>query len=228
VFTIGAQIVEALRAHRRVSRIEARAAALRLLEQVAMPDPEQRLGSYPHQLSGGQRQRAMLAIALAGRPDLLVADEPTTALDVTLQAQILELLQRLSRELGLSVLLVTHDLSVVAETCDRVCVLYSGRLFEEAPVDRLFTAPAHPYTRGLLRALPRLGSPAPRGGLPAIAGRVPEADERPPGCAFHPRCPEAIGRCAAEEPGLRRAAAQQLSRCLLVEERASGYGRAPS
>ena len=218
IFTVGAQIVEALRSHRNLTRRQARAEALALLEQVAMPDPDQRLRCYPHQLSGGQRQRAMLAIALAGRPDLLVADEPTTALDVTVQAQILELLQRLRRELGLSVLLITHDLAVVAEACDRVCVLYAGRLVEEAPVERLFAAPAHPYTRGLLRVSPRLGTAARGSSMPTIPGRVPDPADRLPGCAFEPRCSEAIARCATEEPDLRRAHDHHRSRCWLVPE----------
>jgi ABC-type dipeptide/oligopeptide/nickel transport system ATPase component len=160
VYTIGFQIAEAVRAqprdHGRVSRREARAEAARLLERVAVPDARRRLDSYPHQLSGGQRQRAMIAMALAGRPDLLLADEPTTALDVTLQAQILELLEELRRDLGLAVLLITHDLGVVAEACDRVVVMNAGRVVEAAGVEELFRAPAHPYTRELLAALPRL------------------------------------------------------------------------
>ena len=222
LYSIGAQIVEALRAHRPLGRREARAEALRLLDQVAMPEAAQRLESYPHQLSGGQRQRAMLAIALAGQPDLLIADEPTTSLDVTIQAQILELLQRLRRELGLSVLLITHDLALVAETCDRVCVLYSGRMVEEASVERLFAAPAHPYTRGLLHALPRLGSPAARGSLPTIAGRVPDAADRPAGCAFHPRCPEAFERCREQEPVSTPIASGHRSSCWLAAPAAGG------
>ncbi|HUP24668.1 MAG TPA: ABC transporter ATP-binding protein [Thermoanaerobaculia bacterium] len=226
VFTVGAQIVETIRAHRQVSRREAKAEALRLLELVAMPDPAQRLRSYPHQLSGGQRQRAMLAVALAGEPELLVADEPTTALDVTIQAQILDLLQRLRRELGLSVLLITHDLAVVAETCDRVCVLYAGRLVEEAPVEELFRVPAHPYTRGLMRALPRLGAPAPRGAMPSISGRVPEPGDRWRLCAFRARCGEALARCAEEPPTLRWTAAGHRARCLLVPEATSQLGPA--
>jgi oligopeptide/dipeptide ABC transporter ATP-binding protein len=224
VFTVGAQIVETIRAHRQLSRREAKAEALRLLELVAMPDPAQRLRSYPHQLSGGQRQRAMLAVALAGEPELLVADEPTTALDVTIQAQILDLLQRLRRELGLSVLLITHDLAVVAETCDRVCVLYAGRLVEDAPVEDLFRAPAHPYTRALLRALPKLGAPAARGAMPSIPGRVPEPGDRWRLCAFHPRCGEALARCAEEPPALRWMAARHRARCLLVPEVSSAIG----
>jgi ABC-type dipeptide/oligopeptide/nickel transport system ATPase component len=156
-YTIGFQIVEAVRAHRQATRREARDEAVRLLDRVALPDARRRLDDYPHQLSGGQRQRAMIAMALAGGPDLLLADEPTTALDVTLQAQILELLEDLRRDLGLSVLLITHDLGVVAETCDRVAVMHAGEIVEEAAVETLFRAPAHPYTRALLAAVPRLG-----------------------------------------------------------------------
>jgi len=161
VYSIGFQIAEAVRAHGRASRREAEDEAVRLLDRVALADARRRLGDYPHQLSGGQRQRAMIAMALAGRPDLLLADEPTTALDVTLQAQILELLDELRRDLGLSVLLITHDLGVVAETCDRVVVMRDGRVVETAAVEELFRAPAHPYTRELLAALPRLGAEAP-------------------------------------------------------------------
>ena len=159
VYTIGFQITEAVRAHRPLSRRSARDEAVRLLERVALPDAARRLGDYPHQLSGGQRQRAMIAMALAGGPDLLLADEPTTALDVTIQAQILELLETLRTDLGLSVLLITHDLAVVAETCDRVLVMQAGEIVEEAGVETLFAAPAHPYTRMLLSSIPRLGSP---------------------------------------------------------------------
>jgi len=157
-YTIGFQIVEAVRAHRQVTSREARDEAVRLLDRVALPDARRRLDDYPHQLSGGQRQRVMIAMALAGGPDLLLADEPTTALDVTLQAQILELLEDLRRDLGLSVLLITHDLGVVAETCDRVAVMHAGEIVEAAAVETLFRAPAHPYTRELLAAVPRLGA----------------------------------------------------------------------
>ncbi len=210
VLTLETQICEAVRAHParvaghagggRVTARAARARALELLELLAIPDPVRRLRAYPHQLSGGQRQRAMLAIALAAGPDLLIADEPTTALDVTLQAQVLELLERLRRELGLAILLITHDLAVVAESCDRVLVMYAGEVVESATSDVLFAHPAHPYTRALLASIPVLGSPAPRGALPAIPGQVPSADQLPAGCAFHPRCSFRIERCASERP----------------------------
>jgi ABC-type dipeptide/oligopeptide/nickel transport system ATPase component len=172
VYSIGFQIAEAVRAHRRLPRREAYAEAARLLDRVALADARRRLGDYPHQLSGGQRQRAMIAMALAGRPDLLLADEPTTALDVTLQAQILELLDDLRRDLGLSVLLITHDLGVVAETCDRVVVMRDGRVVETAGVEELFRAPAHPYTRELMASLPRLDA-----AMPAMPAMTAEAAE---------------------------------------------------
>jgi ABC-type dipeptide/oligopeptide/nickel transport system ATPase component len=176
VYSIGFQIAEAVREHRRISRRAAREEAVRLLDRVALPDARRRLGDYPHQLSGGQRQRAMIAMALAGGPDLLLADEPTTALDPTLQAQILELLEDLRADLGLSVLLITHDLGVVAETCDRVVVMRAGQVVEEAPVTELFRAPAHPYTRELLAAVPRLGRPSPP--QPSSPTALPPCRER--------------------------------------------------
>jgi len=202
VFTIGFQVAEAVRAHRRISRAAARREAERLLELVAIPEPRRRLGDYPHQLSGGQRQRAMIAMALASGPRLLVADEPTTALDVTVQAQILELLARLRSELGLAVLLITHDLAVVAETCERVLVMYAGEIVERAGVADLFARPAHPYTRALLTAVPRLGRRVPRGELPVIPGRVPDPADLPSGCPFHPRCPEVMDVCPRHPPAL--------------------------
>ncbi|MDX1502091.1 MAG: ABC transporter ATP-binding protein [Thermoanaerobaculia bacterium] len=215
VFTIGFQIVEAIRVHRRVSRAAARRRAAELLDLVAMPEPQRRLRDYPHQLSGGQRQRAMVAMALAAGPELLVADEPTTALDVTVQAQILELLQRLRSELGLAVLLITHDLAVVAETCERVLVMYAGRKVEEAAVEDLFARPAHPYTVGLLGAVPQLGRPAARGRLPTIPGQVPDPSELPPGCAFEPRCGEAMPECSQAVPPLFPVGERHVARCVL-------------
>jgi oligopeptide/dipeptide ABC transporter ATP-binding protein len=199
-YTVGFQIAEAVVAHRPIARRAARAEAVRLLERVAMPAAGRRLDDYPHQLSGGQRQRVLLAMALAGDPELLLADEPTTALDVTLQAQVLTLLEELRQDLGLAVLLITHDLAVVAETCDRVAVLYAGQVVEQADAADLFAAPAHPYTRGLLATLPRLGQPARRGHLPVLPGQPAEPAARPAGCPFHPRCPEAMAVCALEEP----------------------------
>jgi oligopeptide/dipeptide ABC transporter ATP-binding protein len=230
VYTIGFQIAEAIRAHRDLSRRAARREAEALLARVAMPDPRRRLDDYPHQLSGGQRQRAMLAVALAAGPELLIADEPTTALDVTLQAAVLELLADLRRELGLAVLLITHDLGVVAEACDRAVVMYAGEVVEAAPVGALFGAPAHPYTRALLAAIPvppglRRQAPEGSGGrrrLAVIPGQPPEPGERPPGCAFAPRCPEVFGRCAAERPRLERPDAadspqgERAARCFLA------------
>ncbi len=218
VFTIGFQICEALFTHRSLPKKAALQEAERLLDLVAIPDPGDRLRDYPHQLSGGQRQRAMIAMALACEPEVLLADEPTTALDVTIQAQILELLDRLRRELSLAVLLITHDLSVVAETCDRVAVMYSGRIVEQAPVDRLFEAPAHPYTQGLLAALPRLGEPVERGKLPSIPGQVPEAAERPSGCAFHPRCDQALECCSVDSPSLHVLSPTHHTYCFLYSD----------
>jgi oligopeptide/dipeptide ABC transporter ATP-binding protein len=207
VFSIGFQVAEALRAHRLLSRKEARDEAVRLLDRVALAEPRRRLADYPHQLSGGQRQRVMIAMALAAGPDLLLADEPTTALDVTVQAQILALLLRLRDELGLAVLLITHDFGVVAETCDRAIVLYAGEVVEEAPVGELLARPEHPYTRALLASLPRLdaasaASAGHRQPLPAIPGQPPAPGDLPVGCAFVPRCAEAFAPCQGERPDL--------------------------
>jgi len=215
VLSVGFQIAEAIRLHQRVSRRDARQRAVNLLRQVAMPDPERRVDDFPHQLSGGQRQRALLAMALAAEPDILIADEPTTALDATVQAQILDLLGRLQRELHLSILLITHDLSVVAGRCDRVLVMYAGEIVEEAMVREFFERPAHPYSRALLKAVPRLGRAVARGALPTIPGRVPEPGSLPPGCPFHPRCLEAMARCSVDEPALVDLSSTHTARCLL-------------
>ncbi|MCP4656869.1 MAG: ABC transporter ATP-binding protein [bacterium] len=214
LLTIGFQIAESLRVHRGLSRRAARRAAGDLLERVAMPDPGRRLRSYPHELSGGQRQRAMIAIALASEPDLLLADEPTTALDVTVQAQIIELLQDLRKQLGLTVLLITHDLGVVAECCDRVTVMYAGQVVEQAPVGELFRNPAHPYSRALLAAVPRLETDG-RGVIEAIPGQVPEPGALPGGCTFHPRCPAVDEPCRCDEPEPYELSREHRVRCFL-------------
>jgi oligopeptide/dipeptide ABC transporter ATP-binding protein len=200
VFTVGEQIEETIRAHERAGRAEVRERALRLLREVNIPDPAARFHAYPHQLSGGMRQRVMIAIALSCRPRLLIADEPTTALDVTVQAQILRLLGRLGKEHGMALLLVTHDLGVVARETDRVAVMYLGRIVETASTSALFARPLHPYTAALMRSIPRLGETRRR--LPAIPGNVPDPRERPTGCSFHPRCPLAEAVCRVEDPAL--------------------------
>ncbi len=200
-FTVGEQIVEGLRRHRRITRAQAVERALQMLERVRIPAPEQRFHEHPHQLSGGMRQRAMIAMALANEPRLLIADEPTTALDVTIQAQILDLMHTLQRETGTAIVLITHDLGVVAEAADTVVVMYAGRIVEQAPVAALFEQPQHPYTVGLLGSMPRLQGQATR--LAAIAGQVPSPLRRPPGCAFAERCPFADTRCRSEGPPWR-------------------------
>ncbi len=201
VFPIGDQIGESLRVHRGLDRRQARRRATELLELVEIPEPEARLDAYPHQLSGGMRQRVMIASALACEPHLLIADEPTTALDVTIQAQILDLLGQLQRRFGMAILLVTHDLGIVAERAERAAVMYAGRIVEEADASILFTQPRHPYTQGLLRALPS-GATKRRGRLETIGGIVPEPWNRPSGCRFRDRCPSADAECATHEPGL--------------------------
>ncbi len=200
VFTCGNQIIEALRRHKRVSVAEAREQALELLRLVGIPMPEQRLNAYPHQLSGGMRQRVMIAMALSCNPRMLIADEPTTALDVTIQAQILDLLRQLKQRFAMAVLLITHDLGVVAETAERVVVMYAGRVVEEAPVRDIFHKPLHPYTEGLLRSVPRLDRRC--GSLSVIEGVAPDFFNLPSGCRFHPRCPLSERRCTEEVPRL--------------------------
>ncbi len=214
IYPVGDQIAEAVRTHAGLKKAAARERAVSLLARVGIPDPEARAHEYPHQLSGGQRQRVMIAMALANEPALLIADEPTTALDVTIQAQILELLLELRAELGMAVLLITHDLGVVAETCDRVVVMYGGQVVEEGPVDTVFDRPAHPYTRGLLDAVPRPDARGRR--LTTIPGVVPAPTAWPEGCRFRPRCPYAWEPCR-RDPSLLRAGALQYARCWLVE-----------
>jgi len=212
VFTIGHQIAEALVVHGRASRAEARAQAVDLLAAVRMADPASRAKDYPHELSGGMRQRAVIAIALACRPSLVIADEPTTALDVTIQAEILDLLREMKARFGLSLLLITHDLGVIAEMADRVAVMYAGRIVEQAPVREVFRAPAHPYTRGLLASV-RGRSPGQP--LPVIEGTVPDLASLPRGCAFAPRCPERLDVCRVEAPWPVDVAAGHAVRCHL-------------
>jgi peptide/nickel transport system ATP-binding protein len=197
VFSVGAQIAETLRVHKGASRREAWSEGVGLLKEVGIPDPETRFRDYPHQLSGGMRQRAMIAMALAGEPDLLIADEPTTALDATVQAEILRLLASLRRDRGMSLLLISHDLEVVASVCERVCVMYGGLVVESGSAEGILRTPSHPYSAGLLRArTPVPGDEA----LPSIPGEAPEATGWPTGCRFHPRCTHAVPRCVEEAP----------------------------
>ena len=200
VFTAGDQVAEAVRLHRRVSRSQALEVAVEMFRLVGIASPAERVRSYPHQLSGGMRQRVMIAMALVCRPDLLIADEPSTALDVTIQAQILDLLRRLQGELGMSILLITHDLGVVAETCEEVVVMYAGRIVERARTADLFASPRHHYTAGLLRSVPGFQSGSAR--LLEIPGMVPSLHQLPHGCKFRDRCPAAQERCREEEPEL--------------------------
>jgi oligopeptide/dipeptide ABC transporter ATP-binding protein len=216
VFTVGNQIAEAIVVHQKRSWRKAMADAVELMRTVAIPDPERRVHDYPHQMSGGMRQRVLIAMALSCNPALIIADEPTTALDVTIQAQILELLDHLRRERSLAVLLITHDLGVVAEMADRVSVMYTGRIVEEAPVQALFHDPKHPYTAALLRSLPVPGrEPATgrRRRLPAIHGTVPNLSALPPGCNFAPRCPEVFDACRLRNPPLFPVAAGRAVAC---------------
>jgi oligopeptide/dipeptide ABC transporter ATP-binding protein len=215
VLRVGEQVAEAIELHQGASREQARARAIEAFARVGIPAPEQRVDEYPHQLSGGMRQRVMIAMALACNPKLLIADEPTTALDVTIQAQILELIAKLQRELGMAVLLITHDLGVVAETARRVAVMYAGRVVEEADVLDLFERPRHPYTAGLLRSRPRLD--VAHGKLVPIEGSVPDALHQPSGCAFHPRCPLAEERCRQAEPPLAQGGSHRFA-CWVTSE----------
>lgn len=220
VYTVGEQIAEALRLHRKLDRKKAWEAAIEAMREVAIPSPERRVSDYPHQLSGGMRQRVMIAMALACDPELLIADEPTTALDVTIQAQILELLDNLRKSRKLAVLLITHDLGVVAEVADRVCVMYTGRIVEESPVDEIFLEPKHPYTRGLLRSVPKLTAVGSQRAerLQTIEGTVPSPTNLPDGCHFAPRCPHRMEKCTHGVIPLYQLPNDVSVRCVLYEE----------
>jgi len=216
VFTIGDQIVEAILFHQKVGKEEARKKAVELLDRVRISSPEATIDAYPHQLSGGMRQRAMIAMALSCQPKLLIADEPTTALDVTIQAQVLRLLKEIQREMGMAVLLITHDLGVVSEIADRVAVMYAGRMMEYGPIATIFEQVRHPYTRGLLDSIPPLEEKRQR--LNAIPGQVPDPMDLPAGCTFHPRCSLAIEDCKKAEPSLFPVDSDHLSRCIRWKE----------
>jgi len=212
VFTIGDQIAEALLVHGKATRREAASKVVELLEAVRIPDAAARARDYPHQLSGGMRQRVLIAMAIACKPSLVIADEPTTALDVTIQAEMLDLLREMKAAFNLSLLLITHDLGVIAETADRVAVMYAGRIVEHGPVRAIFRDPQHPYTRGLLRSMP---GAADRGRLRAIDGTVPVLGAFPPGCAFHPRCPDRFEPCSTTPPSELRVGDAHAARCYL-------------
>jgi oligopeptide/dipeptide ABC transporter ATP-binding protein len=216
VFTIGEQIMETIRAHESLSQKDSFARAVGMLEKVGIPSASTRMADYPHQLSGGQRQRVMLAIALVCRPRLLIADEPTTALDVTIQAQILDLLMDLRDEFGMAIMMITHNMGVIAETADRVMVMYAGRAVEQAPVGRLFDHPMHPYTRGLLSCVPTLEQDQDR--LVAIPGNLPEPSRRPPGCRFSARCVHVIAACSDRIPPLQTVEQNHTAACIRVRD----------
>jgi peptide/nickel transport system ATP-binding protein/oligopeptide transport system ATP-binding protein len=230
VYTVGEQIAEALRLHRKLSRKAAREAAIKAMSEVSIPDPARRASDYPHQLSGGMRQRVMIAMALACDPKLLIADEPTTALDVTIQAQILELLDELRKTRELAVLLITHDLGVVAEVADRVAVMYTGKIVEESPVEELFARPKHPYTEGLLRSVPKLTAEhvLKLERLETIEGTVPSPTNLPPGCHFAPRCPYRMQRCVEGEIPLYPIGDEVTARCVLYDPAVLDEGRHPT
>ena len=213
VFTIGYQIMEAIMLHQNVSKKEARQKAIEMLRQVGIPLPEQRVDEYPHQLSGGMRQRAMIAMALSCNPSLLIADEPTTALDVTIQAQVLDLMRDLQKRFRTAIMLITHDLGVVAEMCEEVVVMYLGKVVEHAPIRPLFHDPKHPYTQGLLKSIPSLATKKER--LEPIKGVVPDPLDAPPGCPFHPRCPHAMEICTREMPTLKEVGQDHQAACWL-------------
>ena len=216
VYTVGDQIMEAIRLHQGVGKAEARSRAIEMLSQVGIPIPEKRVDNYPHELSGGMRQRVMIAMALSCNPRLLIADEPTTALDVTIQAQILDLLRKLQDDMNMGIILITHDLGVVAENADRVAVMYAGRVVEYTDVRTLFRNPKHPYTIGLLESMPRMSERKER--LNVISGTVPPPTAFPPGCAFHPRCPFAQDSCKQEIPAIEQAEDKHQVRCFRWKE----------
>jgi peptide/nickel transport system ATP-binding protein/oligopeptide transport system ATP-binding protein len=215
VFTVGSQISEVLTTHLKLGRQKARARAVDLLTEVGIPMAQERINEYPHQLSGGMRQRVMIAMALACRPKLLIADEPTTALDVTIQAQILDLLGKLRDESNLAILLITHDFGVIAEVAQRVIVMYAGQVVEVASVDDIFSNPMHPYTRQLMKSIPKIAERCKV--LPVIPGSAPSPTNFPSGCRFHDRCPDATDRCSTETQELRTVQANRVARCWRVD-----------
>ncbi len=219
LYTVGRQLTETIRAHLPVDAAEARRRAIALLEDTGIPAASERIDHYPHQFSGGMRQRVVIALALAAEPQLIVADEPTTALDVSIQAQIIQLLKRLCRERGAAVMLITHDMGVIAETCDRVAVMYAGRIAEIGPVHTVIHAPAHPYTAGLMAAIPDMDEERDR--LTQIDGTMPRLNAIPSGCAYHPRCPRTVDRCTSQRPELFAAGATRAA-CWLHDAAAQG------
>lgn len=216
LFTVGQQLVETILAHSDRSAADARRHALRLLGDVGIPAPAQRIDAYPHEFSGGMRQRVVIALAICAAPRLIIADEPTTALDVSIQSQVIALLKRLCQEHGTAIMLITHDMGVIAETADRVAVMYAGRIVEVGPVRQILRSPNHPYTRGLMESIPRLGSASAR--LAQIDGTMPRLHEIPVGCAFHPRCPDASERCRESRPALRKVEDSAAVACLLFDD----------
>ncbi|MCX5859565.1 MAG: ABC transporter ATP-binding protein [Proteobacteria bacterium] len=214
VLTVGNQVLESVRLHQKVSRREGRDKTVELFKLVGIPSPEMRFAAYPHQLSGGMRQRVMLAMALAGKPDLLLADEPTTALDVTIQAQVLNLLDELKKNLGMAVLFITHDLGIIAEHADRVAICYAGKIVEMAPVRELFSRPAHPYTQGLLNSIPKFSSGEKDLKLTALPGTVPDLKHLPPGCRFEPRCSRSRPECRQYDGELKTMRTGHLAACI--------------
>jgi peptide/nickel transport system ATP-binding protein/oligopeptide transport system ATP-binding protein len=227
VFTVGDQIAEVFRVHRRMSRRESWDEAVRMLDLVKIPAARRRAGEYPHQMSGGMRQRVMIAMALACDPDLLIADEPTTALDVTVQAQILQLMEDLKEKLDSSILMITHDLGIIAEISDEVVIMYAGQIVERASVENIFESPTHPYTRGLLRSIPKIDEIQMGKRLEPISGTVPDPTRHPSGCRFHPRCPFVRDDCKAGSIANRQVKPGHTARCVLVEGPEVGEASAP-